>query len=55
MSRPRRKWDDIIEIDRQEVGCVRMDYICLCHDRVVGSLEAKRPLSRPRLKLDYII
>ena len=25
MSRLRRKWDDIIEIDLQEVGCGRVD------------------------------
>ena len=33
LSRPRRKWDDIIEIDFQELGCGRMDCIGLGQDR----------------------
>ena len=33
LSRHRRKWDDIIEIDLQEVGCERMDCIGLGQDR----------------------
>jgi len=30
LSRPRIKWDNIIEIDIQEMGCVRMDSIGQC-------------------------
>jgi len=47
LSRPRRKWDDIIEIDGQEVGCGRMDFIGLGQDREMWILGRKRPLSRP--------
>ena len=39
LSRPRRKWDDIIEIDSQEVGCGLMDCIGLGQDREIGKLE----------------
>jgi len=55
LSRPRRKWDDIIEIDSEEVGCGRMDCIGLGLDREIGKLGGKRPLSRPRRKWDDII
>ena len=51
MSRPRRKWDDITEIDLQEVGCGRMDCIGLGQDREVGKLRGKSLLCRPRRKL----
>jgi len=50
LSRPKRKWNDIIEIDFQEVGYGRMDYIELCHDREMWKFGGKRPLSRPRRK-----
>jgi len=53
LSRPRGKWDDI-EIDLQEVGCVRMDCIGLSQYREMGKLGGKRPLSRPRRKWDDI-
>jgi len=33
LSRPMRKWDDIIEIDSLEVGCGRIDCIGLGQDR----------------------
>jgi len=36
LSRPRLKWDDIIEIDNQEVGCGRTDFIGLCQHREIG-------------------
>jgi len=39
LSRPRRKWDDIIEIDLQEVGCGRMDFIGLDHIREMGKVR----------------
>ena len=48
MSRPRRKWDDIIEIDLQEVICGRMDCIEVGQDREMVSLGGKSPLSRPK-------
>ena len=55
LSRPRRKWDNIIEINLQEVGCGRMDCIGLGQDREMGKLGGKRPLSRPRRKWDHNI
>jgi hypothetical protein len=33
LVRPRRRWDDNIEMDIQEVGCEGMDWIDLAHDR----------------------
>jgi len=33
LSRPRRRWEDNIKIDLQEVGCGRMDLIELVQDR----------------------
>jgi len=47
LSRPRRKWDDIIEIDLQEIGCGRVEIIGLGQDREMWKLGRKRPLSRP--------
>ena len=38
LSRPRRKWDDVVEFDSQEVGCGRMDCIGLCQDKEIGKL-----------------
>jgi len=38
LSRPRRKWDDIIEIYIQEVECGRMNFIVLGQDREIGKL-----------------
>jgi hypothetical protein len=32
-GRPRRRWEDNIELDLQEVGCGRMDWIELAQDR----------------------
>ena len=55
LSRPRRKWDDIIEVDLQEVGYGCMDCIGLVRDREMGKLVGKTPLSRPRSKWDNII
>jgi len=55
LSRPRRKWVDIIEIDLQEEGCGRMDYIGLGQDREMGKIERKRAFSRPSRKRDDII
>ena len=54
MSRTRRKRDDIIEIDHQEVGCGRMDYIGVRQYKDMSSLEGKSQLSRPRRKRDDI-
>jgi len=33
LGRPRRKWEDNIKMDLQEVGCVGMDWIDLAQDR----------------------
>jgi len=55
LSRPRRKWDDIIEIDLQEMGCGRKDCIGLVQDREIGKNGGKSPLSRPRRKCDDFI
>jgi hypothetical protein len=33
LGRPRRRWEDNIKADIQEVGCGGMDWIELAHDR----------------------
>ena len=33
LGRPRRRWEDDIKIDLQEVGCGVMDWIKLAQDR----------------------
>jgi len=33
LGRPRRRWEDNIKVDLQEVGCVGMDWIELAQDR----------------------
>ena len=33
LGRPRRKWEDNIKLDLQEVGCAGMDWIDLARDR----------------------
>ena len=33
LGRPRRRWEDNIKMDLQEVGCGRMDWIDLVQDR----------------------
>ena len=33
LGRPRRRWEDNIEMDLQEVGCGGMDWIELAQDR----------------------
>jgi hypothetical protein len=33
LGRTRRRWEDIIKVDFQEVGCEIMDWIDLAHDR----------------------
>jgi hypothetical protein len=33
LKRPRRKWEDYIKMDLQEVGCVGMDWIEMAQDR----------------------
>jgi hypothetical protein len=33
MGRPRRRWEDNIKMDLQEVGCRGMDWIDLAQDR----------------------
>ena len=32
LGRPRRRWEDNIKMDLQEVGCVGMDWISLAQD-----------------------
>jgi len=41
LSRLRRKWDNIIEIDHQEVGCGRMDCIGFVKMSKWGKLEER--------------
>jgi len=36
LERPRRRWEDNIKMDLQEVGCVGMDGIELAQDRDSG-------------------
>jgi hypothetical protein len=55
LSRPSSKWDNIIETDLQEMGCVRMDCIGQGQDSEMGKVVGKRPLSRPRRKWDDIM
>jgi hypothetical protein len=33
LGRPRRKWENNIKMDLQEMGCVGMDWIQLAQDR----------------------
>ena len=33
LGRPRRRWEDIIKMDLQEVGCGGVDWIDLAQDR----------------------
>jgi hypothetical protein len=33
LGRPRRRWEDIIKMDLQEVGCGGVDYIDVVQDR----------------------
>jgi hypothetical protein len=33
LGRPRRRWEDIIKIDLQKMGCVGMDWIELAQDK----------------------
>ena len=33
LERPKRRWEDNIKMDLQEVGCVGMDWIELAQDR----------------------
>ena len=33
LGRPRRRWEDNIRMDLQEVGCVYVDWIGLAQDR----------------------
>ena len=33
LGRPRRRWEDNIKMDLQEVGCGGMDWITLAQDR----------------------
>jgi len=33
LGRPRRRWEDNIKVDLQEVGCGSMDWIELARDR----------------------
>jgi len=55
LSRPRRKWDDINEIDLQKMGCGHMDFIGQVQNREMEKNVGKEPLSRPRPKWDDII
>jgi hypothetical protein len=37
LGRPRRRWEDNIKLDHQEVGCGSMDWIDLARDGTGGS------------------
>jgi hypothetical protein len=40
LGRPRRRWEDTIKTDLQEVGCGGMDWIGMAQDRqVAGTCE----------------
>jgi hypothetical protein len=53
LSRPRLKWNDIFDIDSQEVGCGRMDCIGLGQDMEMGKLGRKSTLSFFNFKFIY--
>ena len=56
-GRPRRRWEDNIKINLQEVGCGSMDWIDLAHDRglVVGAFECdKKTFGFHRMRGIYI-
>jgi hypothetical protein len=38
LGRPRRRWEDNIKMDLQEVGCGGMDWIGLAQDKIGGEL-----------------
>jgi hypothetical protein len=44
LGRPRRRWEDNIKMDLQEVGVYSIE----CRKVLVGKPEGKRPLGRPR-------
>jgi hypothetical protein len=46
LGRPRRRWDDNIKMDLQEVGCGGMFWIKLAHDR-----DRRRALVNPVMNL----
>ena len=46
MGRPRRRWEDNIKMDLQEVGCGGMDWIELAQDR-----DRRRALVNAVMKL----
>ena len=48
-GRPRRRWEDIIKMDLQEVGCGDMDWIDLaqCRDRWRASVNVVMKLLFP--------
>jgi hypothetical protein len=51
LGRPRRRWEDNIKIDLQEVGCGDMDWIDLAQDRdrlrvfVIAVMNLRVPLN----------
>ena len=59
LRRPRRRWEDNIKMDLQEVGCGGMDWIELVQDRVMnlrvpwnaGNLTSWKPVSFSRRTL----
>jgi hypothetical protein len=40
LGRPRRRWEDNIKMDLQEVGCEGMDWIDLTQDRDIWRVNA---------------
>jgi hypothetical protein len=47
LGRPKRRWEDNIKMDFQEVGCGSMDWIELAQERgqVVGTCDCGNKLS----------
>jgi hypothetical protein len=39
LGRPRRRWEDTIKMDLQELGCEGMAWIDMAQERVAGTCE----------------
>jgi hypothetical protein len=55
LGRPRRRWEDNIRMDLQEVGCGGMDWIGLAQDRqVAGTCECGNEPSGPIKRGEFL-